>query len=558
MKRKVLLFSSLCMMSWSLMAIGAEKEKELKILQTELNREFEILIQQSPPVHYMDYRVESRQFWYRKASMGHITAANMSKQAFFNPTVRVGDKKFDNTHLIKGKRSRPSYTSKSFPLEYDEAAIRQLLWNATDEVYKRAAQEYRFKRNSIKVKDTTPIPDFAPSEAAEYIEPVSPITVSDEKLQEIEAMVKEASALFNQDKDFAKGDVCFQFEKKRKFFVSSENKVLAQNYLSARIMIRGTIRSEEGNQMNLHHIMDAFDPNELPGKDSVMNATKEIVAKLIELKNAPVAAPYSGPAILSPSAAGVFFHEIFGHRIEGHRLKDETDGQTFKSKVGELVLPKTFNVTFNPQIKTYKGFDLNGYYMYDDQGVEGDEVKVVENGVLKNFLMCSSPIEGFATSNGHGRGDIFRTPVSRQSNMFIEVSKKYTDEELRKMLIKECENQNLEYGYYFKKVTGGFTMTGRFMPNAFNVIPNEVYKVYVDGRPDELVRGVDLIGTPLSMFSTIEASGDTEGLFNGTCGAESGGVPVATVSPAILVGKIETQKKSQKFSTGPILTPPGF
>ncbi|WP_075590756.1 metallopeptidase TldD-related protein [Labilibacter marinus] len=558
MRRKILLFSSLCMMSWSLMASGTVKDKELETIQTELNREFKILSEQSPAVYYMDYRVESRQTWYRNASMGQITGSNMSKQSFFNPTVRVGSADFDNTHLIKGKRPQNAYTLKQYPIEFDEMAVRQLLWNATDGAYKKAAQEFRFKKNSIKVEDKTSIPDFSNTKAVEYIEPVSPITVSDEKLQEFEAMVKEASALFSQDKDFTKGNVNFRFEKKRKYFVSSENQLLAQNYLTARIMIQGTIRSEEGNQMSLHHIMDAFDPNDLPGKDSVLNATKQVVAKLIELKNAPIADPYSGPAILSPSAAGVFFHEIFGHRIEGHRLKDETNGQTFKSKVGEMVLPKTFSVTFNPQIKTYHGFDLNGYYKYDDQGVEGGEVKVVENGVLNNFLMCSSPIEGFTTSNGHGRGDIFRTPVSRQSNMFIEVTKKYTDEQLRKMLIKECKKQKLEYGYYFKKVTGGFTMTGRFIPNAFNVTPNEVYKVYVDGRPDELVRGVDLIGTPLSMFSKIEAGGNTEGLFNGTCGAESGGVPVATVSPAILVGKIETQKKSQKFSTGPILTPPGL
>ncbi len=539
------------------MASSSEKDIELETIQSELNREFKVLREQTPSVYYMDYRVESQKIWYRRASLGELINANMASQSFFNPTVRVGNKEFDNTHLIKGKQPQYSYTIKQYPVEFDEVAVRQIIWNATDEAYQKATQEYRFKKNSIKVEDKTLVPDFSTAKAVEYIEPISPITVSDEKLKQIEEIIKEASALFKVDKDITGGDVSFRFEKKRKYFISSENQVLAQNYLLARIMINGTIRSEEGNQMSLHHIMDAFDPNALPGKDSVLNATKQIVAKLIELKEAPIASPYSGPAILSPSAAGVFFHEIFGHRIEGHRLKDETNGQTFKSKVGELVLPTTFNVTFNPLVKNYQGFDLNGYYQYDDQGVEGSEVKVIENGVLKDFLMCSNPIEGFSSSNGHGRGDIFRTPVSRQSNMFINVSNPYSDEQLREMLVEECKKQQLEYGYYFKRVTGGFTQTGRFMPNAFNVTPNEVYRIYADGRPDELVRGVDLIGTPLSMFSKIEAGGAVQGLFNGTCGAESGGIPVAAVSPAILVSKIETQKKSQKFSTGPILLPPG-
>ncbi len=557
MKRKILLLSSVCLISWSLMATNSEKDIELETIQSELNREFKVLREQTPSVYYMDYRVESRQTWYRRASLGELTSSNMSSQSFFNPTVRVGNKEFDNTHLIKGKKPQYSYSIKQYPIEFDEMAVRQIIWNATDEAYKKATQEYRFKKNSIKVEDKTSVSDFYTTKAVEYIEPISPITLSDKKLKQIEDIVKDASALFKVDKDITKGDVSFSFEKKRKYFISSENQVLAQNYLAARIMIIGTIRSEEGNQMSLHHVMDAFDPNDLPAKDSVLLVTEQIVAKLIELKKAPIANPYSGPAILSPAAAGVFFHEIFGHRVEGHRLKDETNGQTFKSKVGELVLPATFNITFSPQVKTYHGFDLNGYYKYDDQGVEGTEVKVVENGVLKDFLMCSSPIDGFSLSNGHGRGEIFRTPVSRQSNMFINVSNPFSDEKLREMLVEECKKQKLEYGYYFKKVTGGFTQTGRFMPNAFNVTPNEVYRIYVDGRPDELVRGVDLIGTPLSMFSKIEAGGALEGLFNGTCGAESGGVPVATISPAILVSKIETQKKSQKFSTGPILPPPG-
>lgn len=555
MKKNILLLSAF-MINWSLIASNPEKDIELKTIQSELNREFEILKEQTPPVYHMDYRVESRKIWFSRASLGEIINSEIGHQSFFNPTVRVGNKEFDNTHLIKGKQPQYSYTIKQYPIEFDEMAIRQIIWNATDEAYKKATQEYHFKKNSIKVEDETSVPDFYIAKAVDYIEPVSPITVSDEKLKQIEEIIKEASALFKADKDITEGDVSFRFEKKRKYFISSENQVLAQNYLLARIMINGTIRSEEGNQMSLHHLMDSFDPNTLPGKDSVLNATKQIVDKLIELKEAPIANPYSGPAILSPAAAGVFFHEIFGHRVEGHRLKDETNEQTFKNKIGELVLPNTFNVIFNPQVKTYQGFDLNGYYKYDDQGVEGAEVKVVENGVLKDFLMCSNPIEGFASSNGHGRGEIFRTPVSRQSNMFINVSNPYSDEQLREMLVEECKKQKLEYGYYFKRVTGGFTQTGRFMPNAFNVTPNEVYRIYVDGRPDELVRGVDLIGTPLSMFSKIEAGGTSEGLFNGTCGAESGGVPVAAISPAILVGKIETQKKSQKFSTGPILPPP--
>ena len=85
-----------------------------------------------------------------------------------------------------------------------------------------------------------------------------------------------------------------------------------------------------------------------------------------------------------------------------------------------------------------------------------------------------------------------------------------------------------------------------------------VYRIYTDGRPDQLVRGVDLIGTPLTSFSKIVAASDTPEVFNGFCGAESGYVPVAAVSPSILTTQIEVQKKAKSSDRPPILAPPAL
>ena len=99
-------------------------------------------------------------------------------------------------------------------------------------------------------------------------------------------------------------------------------------------------------------------------------------------------------------------------------------------------------------------------------------------------------------------------------------------------------------------------MTNRRGANAFNVTPLEVYEVYADGRPDKLVRGVDLIGTPLSMFSNIIHAGKVPEIFTGTCGAESGGIPVTATSPTILVQKVEMQRKAKASDLPPILEKP--
>jgi len=296
--------------------------------------------------------------------------------------------------------------------------------------------------------------------------------------------------------------------------------------------------------------------DDLPDDETVLREIDKMIMKLIALRDAPFVEPYEGPAILSAGSAGVFFHEIFGHRVEGQRQKSELDGQTFTNKIGEKVLPKSFNLVFDPTRTTYQNTDLNGYYKFDDEGVKAQKVNVVENGVLKGFLMSRCPIEGFPKSNGHGRAQAGFEPVTRQSNLIVESSEMHSMDDLRKMLIKECKKQDKEFGLLFKEVVGGFTLTGRYMPNAFNIMPTEVYRIFVDGRPDELVKGVDLIGTPLAMFAKIEAAGDTAVIFTGTCGAESGSVPVTAISPALFISQIEIQKRQKTESVPPILSMP--
>jgi len=280
-----------------------------------------------------------------------------------------------------------------------------------------------------------------------------------------------------------------------------------------------------------------------------------MIADLHALRAAPLVDPYTGPAILSGRASGVFFHEVFGHRIEGHRQKAEHEGQTFKKKVGEKVLPENFTVISDPTVRHLGAADLAGFYDFDNEGVKAQEVTVVDRGVFKSFLMSRSPIEGFPHSNGHGRRQQGHFPVARQSNLIVEVDHPLSRADLKKQLLAEVAQQNKPFGLYFDDIQGGFTLTGRSIPNAFNVLPIMVYRVYPDGR-EELVRGVDLIGTPLTTFSKIVAGGGEMATFNGICGAESGQVNVSASSPEVLVSQIEVQKKEKSDARAPILPAP--
>lgn len=437
------------------------------------------------------------------------------------PQVRLGSLELDNfKYNSQGAAQDPRRGNVSgvfLPLD-DETTegIREAIWRETLKRYKFAQQQLEVSKTkaTVSVEDEDKAPCFSGVTAEKYYE--APLDGID-KIVDVavwEKRLNEVSAVFKACPELQQGMANLTFQVYRTYLVSSEGAEVVQNRVSARVMLSASLKAADGMVLPLNMDYFAYNPDELPGIDRMVADAKEMTRRLLALRDAPVADPFTGPAILSGPASGVFFHEIFGHRLEGHRLK--TGGQTFKKMVGERVLPVDFQVYCDPTLTRYAGTDLNGHYLYDDEGVRARRVNNVENGVLKEFLMSRVPLDGFPVSNGHGRTSGGGDPVSRQSNLVIETAHPYTESELRQMLIEEAKKQGKEYGYYFNAVTSGFTYTGEGGSlNSFNVTPLEVYRVYVDGRPDELVRGVDMIGTPLSMFSNITAAGDQPGRVHG-------------------------------------------
>ena len=403
------------------------------------------------------------------------------------------------------------------------------------------------------MKDADSSADFSSEPPATYQEPPPPISNIDAQWAD---RARKWSSEVADFPDVLYSSVSLSSERLSKFMVSTEGTHLlhGRNFVSLSIVARG--KATDGMDLVALEDFQAADLAHLPQPTDIDSAAKRVGHNLADLAQAPAVEPFVGPAILSGRAAAVFFHEIFGHRIEGHRQKDEAEGQTFTKAVGTSVLPSFLSVVFDPTRRTLDGIDLNGYYTYDDEGVKARPVTVVENGILKTFLMSRSPIDGVDHSNGHGRRQPGLEVVSRQSNLIVESKKQVSDQALREMLVAEIKRQNKPYGLYFDEITGGYTTTQRRGLQAFTVIPLMVYRVFADGRPDELVRGVDIVGTPLSSFAKILATSDKPQVFNGYCGAESGQVPVSASSPAILVSEIEVQKKQHSQDRPPFLGRP--
>jgi TldD protein len=371
-----------------------------------------------------------------------------------------------------------------------------------------------------------------------------------------ERRIRAYTAPFARHPDIYGGEASFSVEGETRWYVNSEGSEIQTTSGYYRLFLSAFARANDGMILPRYESFVASSLEGLPDEKQVLAAVERMIADLRALKKAPVIEAATAPAILSGRASGVFFHEVFGHRIEGHRQKDEEDAQTFKKQIGERVLPESFSVYFDPTQRRLADVELAGHYLFDDEGVHARRVDVVADGVFKSFLMGRSPIAGFTRSNGHGRSQPGFAPVARQSNLIVTTDAPVSRAELKRMLLAEVKRQNKPFGLIFDDIEGGFTITKRFLPNSFEVIPVMVYRVFPDGR-EELVRGVDIIGTPLTVFSRIIAADNEVRVFNGVCGAESGAVPVAAASPAILVSQIEVQRKLKDQDQAPILPPPG-
>ena len=533
-----------------------------QILKKEAERNLEKLSKEQVPAYYIAYRVYDTISAEGNSTFGELSRPSVcNRMRWAQVQLRVGSPALDNTHEVKGDDSGAFYNSTKYvriPLEDNEKAISTALWLNTDEVYKKAVIHFQKVQSQAvtKVASEDKAPDFSTEKREVYHE--KPYQEKDVRkyMSELDKRIALYSSYFNSNKELTDGNVSYNVVLLRSSFVDTEGASIAQNSFQFRIMANARTVADDGMELPLYKSYYANTFDELPGNKQVKQDMEWISNTLSALKKAPVADTYAGPAILDAAAAGVFFHEFFGHRLEGARMKLEASDQTFKKKIGEQVLADDISVYFDPQLRTYKETPLSGGYVFDDEGMRGRRVDVVANGVLKDFLMSRTPIDGHPVSNGHGRGQIYYAPVTRQSNMIVETSRPKTDRELREMLVKELKSHNKPYGYRFCEVSGGFTNISRIDANAFYVTPLVVYRVYADGRQDELVRGVNLVGTPLSIFSQIGGCGDDHVVFNGYCGAESGSIPVSAVAPSLFVKIIETQRQEKSQELPPLLNRP--
>jgi len=503
--------------------------------------------------YFLSYSVADAEHLVITAQYGAITSSNAGRTRTADVQVRLGSPALDNTH---DTHRGSALTTQPLPLGDDREAIERSLWYATNRGYGKAldALEKVKTEQQVRAREEDASPDFSTEKPDTGVLPAAtPLAVDRDAW---EARLREVSAVFRRHAEIYYDMAVLQVSHETDSIVTSEGtRVSAPNQV-ARLVIVARTRAADGMDLFRALTFEADVVDRLPAQTEVIQKTEALADNLDQLRVAPITEPYNGPAILSGRAAAVFFHEVLGHRLEGQRQRGDEEGQTFTKLLGKPILPSFLSVADDPTLAAFDGHPLSGHYMFDDEGQPARRVELVDDGVLKTFLMSRLPVASFAQSNGHGRAETGKMPTGRQGNLIVSSTHAVSDAELRTMLKAEAKKQGKAYGLYFEDISSGFAVTTRRSPQAFQVIPLVVYRVYVDGRPDELVRGVSIVGTPQAALSSIVATGDHQDIFNGECGAESGTVPVSAVAPAMLVSAIETQRQSQGTSRPPIVAPP--
>ncbi|MFW5878930.1 MAG: TldD/PmbA family protein, partial [Myxococcota bacterium] len=347
-----------------------------------------------------------------------------------------------------------------------------------------------------------------------------------------------------------------------RYFTTSEGTRLVTEDLLYSMHISAIARAEDGMLLTHGRSFYGRSQDELPSGEELDGEIDELMEEIIALRTAPVIDPFTGPALLSPEATGVLFHEAVGHRLEGERQDDDEGGRTFKGQIGRTIVPSFVSIYDDPTIERWEGVSLNGHYRFDDEGVPSRRVDLVEDGKLVGYLLSRTPVKDVEPkSSGHGRAQSNNDPVARMGNFVVTSSGESENvvddmEELERLLIEEARRQGAEHALIIEDITGGDTNVSIWGYQAFRGVPTIVHRVDVETGERELVRGVEIVGTPLTVVNRISAISREKAVFNGFCGAESGFVPVSMVAPGVLITEVELQRQRRDVERAPVLPPP--
>lgn len=558
----------LVLMLLAVSAVGVAAEAKaspvdsvLDSMKDELQRNMQQLrVPDYPPPYYMAYLMRDMESVGYVARFGTPVKRQQERQRMVYADVRVGSPALDNTEDpypgMDMDFMDPMYITWA-PLQDNDLAMRRTLWMLTDREYKKSVSSFlKVQAKGIyEGKATDFSGSFTPAPVVNLVGKQLPMP---KKTAEYEERVRVLSELVGKNPLVFDAMVGFEVARQDRYFVNSEGSSFYSSEVFYIMNVDAFARAEDGTVLPHSLVYYARTPEQLPTLAQMKADVEKMVAELEALAKAPLMQPFNGPTLLEEDTAGVFLHEALGHRLEGHRQAGQDEGGTFRGKVGDLIMPAFLDLVDDPSLAVFQGRGVNGHYTIDDEGVVAQKVQLVEKGRLVGFLMTRRPMDKFQQSNGHARASWVSRPVARMGTLVLTPTEGKSREQLKARLMELARQQGKPFGIIVRRAASGATNTSSWGFQAFKGLARLVYKVDAVTGEETLVRGVELLGTPLSSLMRIDSVGTEPYLFNGYCGAESGWVPVSTLTPSLLLSELEFQKSPPRRENKEILPPPSL
>ncbi len=540
--------------------LSKQKITELiPILSKDCKRALKMHVAGFPRPYYCSFLLRDTHWFNTWASSGSTYRRRFDDTRHVYCDIRVGSYSYDQTSeggLNENDEELESYAHVRMPIDdKDFSGLRLALWRLSECKFREALTYYSDKKASgISTIDANrKYTSFVRVPRTRHIQYSKPERIDEDKWVRF---CKAASKWLSELPQISGNWVEFDATQQSRIFVSTENSVVVQHHQIYSLVAGIRHLTKEGLQLDQELVYHFSRQSELPNMKQFKADALKKYHQLVELVKAKKIHSFSGPVLLYPKPAGLLFHEAIGHRLEGNRLLSTGEGQTFKGHIGKKIINVGLSIRDNPKLKTFRGQSCIGAYDFDDEGVEAQNAKLVEDGTLIGFLSTRAAVSTRGhKSNGHARTKKYQRPISRMGVTIIEGKETYTLDELKDLLVEEIRRQKKPFGMIVYETSGGETDTTSYDFQAFYGDVSYATLVYPDGS-EQVIRGVDFVGTPLQALSNIVAVGKELELDNGYCGAESGFIPVTTISPAILLRNLELQSKDEELVTQYILPRP--
>jgi len=525
---------------------------------------------------YLEYRLLDVEVRAVTASFGNLVSSTTTRNRIMSVDARIGDYHLDSSNFISEDGFQGFLGSTGeVGIDHDYNSLRQDLWLATDQAYKEAATQLSLKQAFLRSLTKPPeIDDFSQEHALVKIEPRE---LPDWTSRKWEDEARAASAALKSFPQLYGTRVNYYFVYTTYYLMNTEGTELRTSKRLAAVEAAFDTQADDGMPLHNYYAVYVAKPGDIPDPATISKGLTQAGSQLMQLRSAPLVPDYTGPVLFDASASGSVLAQVMAASLSGARpplsmmgafdqIMDRMGGRSeWTGRVGTRVLPTSVSLIDDPTMADYQGHPLLGQYEIDDEGVKGQRIELVQNGVLKNLLMSRRPGPEFQSSNGHARSAMLSDTKPLASNLIFQSSDASNAADLRKKFLDACRQDGHEWCVEVKRMDNpalssisqqdfsdflgsiaGGVASGERMPLLY-------YRVYVaDGR-EELVRGGHIEGLSLRSIRNILAIGDDLAVYDytqnpaagfagtalGSFGGIQGGIPSSIVAPSLLLEEVE-------------------